>query len=214
MTVEYLRHSGDDLAVVNAARVSFGKAKATFDDKDANLLRYLVQHGHTSPFYHVSLTVRVECAIFIERQWFKHQVGTAANSISGRYVEFDEHYWTPETFRRAAPNVKQGSSDEPLTDDRHTMADHYYRVACRTAFDCYERLLSLGVCKEQARAVLPLATFTQFIFTASLWAWWNFYRQRSAPNAQAEIRVYADAIGALCAEHFPASWQTFKEYSR
>jgi thymidylate synthase (FAD) len=78
----------------------------------------------------------------------------------------------------------------------------------------YSDLLDLGVCKEQARAVLPLATFTQFIFTASLQAWWNFYRQRSDSHAQAEIRVYAEALDALIAPYFPVSWNAFKENAK
>ena len=209
--IEYVNHMGSDLAVVNAARVSFGKHKETLDESDTKLIRYLVKHGHWSPFRHVSLSVRVECPIFVERQWFKHQVGCAANSISGRYVAFDEHYWTPEMFRKAAPNVKQGSSSAVLTSTDEASAVVAYELAMVTAFRSYTALLDLGVCKEQARAVLPLATFTQFIFTASLQAWWNFYRQRSDAHAQAEIRVYADALDTLIAPLFPVSWNAFKE---
>lgn len=209
--IEYVDHMGNDLSVVNAARVSMGKRKDAFDDKDAKLIRYLVKNGHWSPFRHVSLSVRVECPIFIERQWFKHQIGCTANSISGRYVTYEESHWTPATFRKAAPNVKQGSSDETLKNDTHTLAAHIYETACKRSFDAYHSLLSIGVCKEQARAVLPLATFTQFIFTASLQAWWNFYRQRSDAHAQAEIRVYADALDQLIVNYFPVCWNAFKE---
>lgn len=209
--IEYVSHMGDDLTVVNAARVSMGKNKDALEGKDEKLIRYLVKHGHWSPFRHAVLSVRVECPVFIERQWFKHQIGCAANSISGRYVEYEEHYWTPETFRKAAPNVKQGSSDEVFEGWQHEAARYVYEKACQNAFQCYYQLLGLGVCKEQARAVLPLATFTQFIFTASLQAWWNFYRQRSDPHAQAEIRVYADALDQLIVQYFPVSWNAFKE---
>ncbi len=94
--VRYVDHMGSDLTVVNAARVSMGKEHHEFDDKaDTQLIRYLVKHKHVSPFYHPQLTIHVKCPIFVERQWFKHRIGTAANSISGRYVQFEPTFWTP-----------------------------------------------------------------------------------------------------------------------
>jgi len=92
ISVELLSHFGDDLMVVNAARVSYGKNKAEFDDKDEKLIKYLVEHKHTSVFRHCQLQFRITCPLYIERQVFKHQVGLSANSISGRYVDFSDSY--------------------------------------------------------------------------------------------------------------------------
>ena len=94
MKAELLSHFGSDLTITNAARVSYNKQIDEFTEKDIKLINYLVKHGHTSPFRHCSLQFRINCPIYVERQLFKHQVGWAANSISGRYVDFSDTYTT------------------------------------------------------------------------------------------------------------------------
>lgn len=210
--VEYVDHMGSDLSIVNAARVSFGKQKTTFDEKDYRLLVYLVKHEHMSPFRHAVATMRVTCPIFVERQWFKHQVGASANSISGRYVEYDLGYWVPEVLRKGTPSIKQGSLEE--TVDRNEEAVQLYRETCDHVWQVYERLIhEYGVCKEQARSLLGLNTNTQFIFTASLQAWWHFYRLRSDQHAQAEIRTYAQRVGEIMEGLFPNAWKCLREHA-
>src|SRR5688572_12845376 len=109
MKVELLSHFGDDLMVVNAARVSYGKNKTSLDEKDEKLIKYLYDHRHTSVFRHPQLQFRLTFPIFVERQIFKHQVGVSANSISGRYVDFSDEYYMIEEFRNQAKSSKQGS---------------------------------------------------------------------------------------------------------
>jgi thymidylate synthase (FAD) len=109
MKAELLSYMGDDLMVVNAARVSYGKKKTSFDEKDKKLIKYLIEHKHTSPFRHPQLQFRIECPIFVERQAFKHQVGLTANSISGRYVDFSDSYSLPQKLRLQSNDSKQGS---------------------------------------------------------------------------------------------------------
>ena len=109
MKVNLINHFGDDLMVVNAARVSYGKSKEKFDEKDIKLIKYLVEHKHTAPFRHPQLQFRIECPIFVERQLFKHQVGLSANSISGRYVDFSDKYYKFDTLRKQSKSSKQGS---------------------------------------------------------------------------------------------------------
>ncbi len=208
--VRYVDHMGSDLTVVNAARVSLGKEHHEFNEKaDTQLIRYLVMHRHVSPFYHPQLTVHVKCPIFVERQWFKHRIGTAANSISGRYVQFEPTFWTPEKFRQGADDVKQGSTGEKV--ERHEYAHWIYDDVIIRAYSAYKELLELGVCREQARAVLPVALMTEFHFTASLLAWWHFYELRAEEHAQEEIQIYARAIGIILQAHFPVCWQAFEE---
>ncbi|NJN67608.1 MAG: FAD-dependent thymidylate synthase [Chloroflexaceae bacterium] len=209
--VEYVDHMGDDLSVVNAARVSFGKRKTVFDEQDERLLIYLITHEHMSPFRHAFVTVRVTCPIFVERQWFTHKVGTAVNSISGRYVEYDLGYWVPETLRKGSASIKQGSLEEPV--DRHDEALALYRETCDHVWKVYHTLIhEYGVCKEQSRSLLGLNTHTQFIFTASLQAWFHFYRLRTDEHAQAEIQAYAHEVGTIVSRLFPNAWRCLLEH--
>jgi thymidylate synthase (FAD) len=211
--VEYIEHMGDDLSIVNAARVSFGKQKAVFDEQDYRLLVYLVQNEHTSPFRHAVVKLRITCPIFVERQWFKHQVGTSANSISGRYVQYDLGYWVPEVLRKGSSAIKQGSLDEAV--EQHDEALQLYRETCDYVWQVYHRLIhEYGVCKEQARSLLGLNTNTQFIFTASLQAWFHFYRLRTSEHAQAEIRAYAHKVGEIMAGLFPNAWKCMLEHGK
>lgn len=203
--VEYVDHMGSDLNVVNAARVSFGKQKAVLDESDEKLIKYLSTHNHWTPFGQVSLSVRAKVPIFVERQIFKHNVGFVYNSISGRYVELANGAWYPEFFRGANPNVKQGSlrTASAFNDTAMLM----YRNAIEKAQQAYEALLGLGICKEQARAVLPLSTYTEFVATGSLAAWARMYNLRSKPDAQRETQEYAAQVGDILKKHFPVSWE-------
>ena len=112
MNVTLVDKMGNDLSVVNAARVSFGKKKEKFDDKDKKLIGYLARHNHWTPFGHVSLQFHIVAPVFVARQLVKHQVGLVWNEISRRYVDSDPEYYTPEKWRLKASNKKQGSSDE------------------------------------------------------------------------------------------------------
>lgn len=210
MIVKYLKHMGDDLDVVNAARVSLGDESLELDARDEKLIKYLVDNEHTSPLRHCHLKVHITCPIFVARQLMRYRIGMEFNEISGRYVEFDEtQHWQPETWRRGSKSIKQGSLGEEIVSPGS--ADHLYTLAMKHAFHYYRELLAEGVCKEQARAVLPLSMMTQLIATGSLQAWWHFYRQRSHPHAQREIQIYAHEIDTLMSERWPVTWAALKE---
>jgi len=189
--VELLSHFGDDLMIVNVARVSYGKEVVTFEEKDAKLINYLVNHGHTSPFRHPQLQFRITCPIYVERQLFKHQVGLSANSISGRYVDFSDTYSTIDGWRKQSQSSKQGS--EGAIDDQLTASEIESDVIeyCKTA---YKRLIDLGVSKEQARTILPLNLNTSFIWTGSLLAFIHMFNLRIKPDAQQETREVAQKM--------------------
>jgi thymidylate synthase (FAD) len=189
--VELLSHFGDDLMIVNVARVSYGKEVVTFEEKDAKLINYLVNHGHTSPFRHPQLQFRITCPIYVERQLFKHQVGLSANSISGRYVDFSDTYSTIDGWRKQSQSSKQGS--EGAIDDQLTASEIESDVIeyCKTA---YKRLINLGVSKEQARTILPLNLNTSFIWTGSLLAFIHMFNLRIKPDAQQETREVAQKM--------------------
>jgi thymidylate synthase (FAD) len=202
--VEYIDHMGTDASVVNAARVSFDKLAENYSpEQNDKLIKFLAKHKHWSPFSHTSISMRFKAPVFIARQLAKHQIGFAWNEISRRYVDFTPDCWIPDAFRMRAENKKQGSSDEVITDPS-IMLD--YKNMCSAALIMYDRLLERGVCPEQARAVLPQAMYTEWIWTGSLYAWLRMAMLRSHDTAQAEVRVYAKAVGSICNNLFPISW--------
>lgn len=190
-----------DLTAVNAARVSMGKEVSVMSERDERLLTYLADHEHTTPFRHSYVGFHIKAPIFVLRQWMKHQIGCSWNEMSGRYVEFRaDESWSPAEWREAAPSVKQGSGgalDEALS----LSATQTYEGALKHSYEAYKSLISLGVCKEQARACLPLALFSECRWTASVQAIAHFLRLRLDPHAQAEIREYAAAVRTLMGLH-------------
>lgn len=189
-------HFGDDLMVVNAARVSYGKSKSVLDERDARLIRFLVEHGHTSPFRHPQLQFRISCPIFVERQLFKHQVGLTANSISGRYVDFSDEYWTPERLRFQSKDSKQGSAGDLDDESNRTWLSRMSDLADK-ARSLYSEMEAAGIAKEQCRMVLPLCLETQFVWTGSLAAYLNMWRLRLKPDTQQETRELASQMLSL-----------------
>lgn len=192
--VELLNIMGDDLMVVNIARVSFGKQSSEMNDKDIRLLNYLYEHKHTSPWRHPQLQFRITCPIFVERQLFKHQIGMSANSISGRYVDFSESFWELKTLRKQSIDSKQGSSNELLND---TELLKQWNDTINMAQNTYNNMVDRGVSKELARTVLPLALNTTFIWTGSLLAYLHLFELRLKPDAQEETRLIAEKMLSL-----------------
>lgn len=207
---------GDDLTVVNAARVSFGKRKTQLSQGDIKLIKYLAEHKHWSPFRHVQLQFHCKVPEFVARQWYKHVVGIAYteaasvdhawNEISMRYVDAGEFdFYTPTAFRKQSEDNKQASMDETVSDP-DGMLKKQYQAQCSDAFTLYQKLVADGVAKEQARALLPLSVYTEFYWTASLQAIVNFVILRQHAGAQFEIREYADAIDDLVRQVVPISY--------
>lgn len=184
-------------------------------ERDQGLIKFLARKEHWSPFAHPQIQVHVKAPIFVARQLAKHQVGLVWNEVSGRYVEFGHEFFRPDNWRAADPNVKQGSKqDEFITDS--PWIGPYSSTPCtppkvldevvRTCTEAYHSLLQAGVCKEQARMVLPLNLYTEWYWTGSLLAFSRVYNLRSAPDAQAETRVIAGQLDEIIRPLFPASW--------
>jgi thymidylate synthase (FAD) len=205
-TIEVLEVFGNDLTVVNAARVSFAKESAEFSDRDAGLIKYLATHKHTSPFFHPQIRCRVKMPIFLAREWFRHTVGFSRNEVSRRYVDTRPECWTPsaESIRERDPKAKQGSKETPVPDAVAVAAEMAAKNAEVVAY--YESLLARGVAPEVARSVLPQGMYTEFIETASLAAYARLVGLRTDPTAQKEIQVYAGALERLLLPYFPVSW--------
>ena len=193
MNVQLLETFGNDLMVVNAARVSYGKKKEVFDLNDEKLIKYLVSHKHTSVFRHPQLQFRIECPIYVERQLFKHQVGMSANSISGRYVDFSDTYTTIKEWRKQSKDSKQGS-DGSLCLVSQEICNIIQDETIQFCKDQYDRLIKLGVSKEQARTILPLNLNTQFIWTGSLLSFIHLFKLRLKNDAQQETREVVELM--------------------
>lgn len=200
---------GNDLSVVNAARVSFGKRKTTLEDNDIKLLRYLAKHKHMSPFRHVIFQFLLEdVSEVVCRQLYKHQVGcaftsgefreaaTTWNEISGRYVEFAPEFHIPDLFRKQHPSNKQASVEGDAVEANKEAKDLYVS-SVESSYNSYKKLIEMGVCKEQARMVMPLCFKNSLIWTASLEATVHFIHLRDHEGAQLEIRHLARAIREL-----------------
>lgn len=205
-TVTLINHMGTDDSVVDAARVSFNKmAKVYTPEQNQKLLNFLAKHGHWSPFAHTSLSFRIEAPIFVARQLAKHQVGFAWNEVSRRYVDYEPTLWNPAgIWRGRSKDAKQGSLNEPMEDD--TYITQIYDVSVRQAMASYGHLLSLGVCPEQARAVLPQAINTEWIWTGSLYGFHRVCCLRLHATAQEETKAVARDIFIECAHLFPKAW--------
>lgn len=211
--IELLNVMGDDLMVVNAARVSFAKESKQMTGGDVKLIKYLAEHEHTSPFFHPQIQFRIKMPIFVAREWYRHTIGFSRNEVSRRYVDSEPEYWTPapHEIRERDPKLKQGSKETPVEnaeDAYGIMEDH-----CRESVHIYKSLLSKGVAPEIARSILPQSMYTEFIETASLAAYARLYKLRTSPDAQREIQGYAKAIGTILAEKFPVSWEALTSSS-
>lgn len=205
-SIELLHTMGDDLMVVNAARVSFNKESKEMTSGDAKLIKYLADHNHVTPFFHPQLQFRIKMPIFVAREWYRHQIGFARNEVSRRYVDSTPECYVPQEqdIRERDPKLKQGSKSSIITNSEvvHSWFDDH----TKKSITLYENLLQQGVAPEIARTVLPQSMYTEFIETGSLAAYARLYKLRHDPHAQKEIRDYANAIGQLIVTKFPVSW--------
>lgn len=205
MKAEYLDHMGDDLAVVNAARVSFAKWQKEFTGKDKGLLRYLAENAHWTPFAHTAIKLRMQAPVPIRTQCFKHKVGFVENEESRRYISSTPSLYIPEAFRMAPEgSIKQGSGEvHPRSKD---LLDLYYEGA-EGLIELYEKFIKAGVCPEQARFLLPQGVEVNWIWTGNLLSFSRFCRQRMDSHAQKEIQELAKEVSEIIQPIFPASWE-------
>lgn len=206
--VNLVQETGDDLSIVNSARVSFGKRIEQIEDKDRKLIKYLLEHKHGTPFEHNSLTFHVKAPIFIARQWFRHRIASF-NEISGRYVKLKDEFYVPQEFREQSKNNRQASIQSNQLD--HSKLSELYQRSSREAYQNYQRLLELGVAREQARGLLPLNTYTEFYFTCNLRAFLHFIDLRDHQGAQWEIRQYAKTMLEQVQKVFPETIKIWEE---
>ena len=206
----YIGHMGNDLSVVNAARVSFGK-KSEMDmsdpfgppqlkEKDAKLIRYLADHSHISPFGHCFISVHVKSPVFVARQLVKHSY-LRWSEVSRRYVSDKPEFYRPK-LREAALDKKQGSGDDMEDDVLDAVVEQEGIEAAKQ----YTYLLARGVCEEQARMVLPQSMLTEWIWSGSLDAFSRMVKLRLTSDSQQETREVAMQVYDIIQPLFPVSW--------
>jgi len=201
----YVNHMGNDLSVVNAARVSFGKESQwsvfsdnILEDRDRKLIHYLAEHKHLSPFGHCFASFHVKAPVFVARQLVKHKF-LRWNEISRRYVDSKPEFYEPKEWRGRSEDKKQGSDGVVDIYMDQDMQWHRQLVA-------YENLINNGVCPEQARMVLPQSMMTEWYWSGSLDAFADMCNLRCTGDTQLETRLVANQICNSMKEWFPTSW--------
>ena len=222
--VEYISHMGTDLSIVNAARVSFGTEKKEVDQKDIKLINYLMKHNHTSPFEHCTITMRFTVPLFIRSQHHRHRTW-AYNEISRRYTDVDLRFYEPSKFRTQHSSNRQASNPEELINPilgpelKKTLvpssvpsASDLVKAHNKRALKLYEDLMSAGICREQARGVLPQSLYTQYYGTVNLHNLLKFISLRVHDGAQWEIQQVGKACLSLVEDLFPQAVAAYKEH--
>ncbi len=220
-SVEYVSHNGDDVMFVNAARVSFGAHKEKIDDKDIKLIRYLINHNHTSPFEHCSITFRFVVPLFIRSQHHRHRTWSY-NEISRRYTSVDMQFYEPESFRTQHKSNRQASNDELINPDMNDctnrplpvppyLASEAVRNHNTRSMGLYNQLIDKGVCREQARGVLPQNLYTQYYGTVDVHNLLKFIDLRSHEGAQWEIQQVAKACLTIAENYFPVTVEAWRQ---
>jgi len=210
-SVELLGTFGDDLTVVNAARVSFAKESTLLTEGDKKLIHYLAKNNHVSPFFHPQIRLRLKMPLFVAREWFRHTVGFARNEVSRRYVDSEPECYIPneESIRERDTNKKQGSKSTHVENSEY--AKDCIVELTHSSIYTYNALLAAKVAPEVARMILPQSMHTEFIETASLYAYARLCKLRLNPDAQHEIQLYAQAVNSLLEKQFPESWVALNE---
>jgi len=199
----------DDLSVVNAARVSFGRRRDAMDERDEGLIRFLVRDRHGTPFEHNSFRFHVRAPIFVTREWMRHRM-SSFNEFSLRYAKATDDFYVPEAEDVRTQVGKPGAyTFDQVDPDLAEQTREELRRVYESAYDAYARLVDQGVAREVARSVLPVGAYTEFYWTVNARSLMNFVSLRAAETAQREIRRYADAIEHFFARHMPVTHAAF-----
>ena len=226
--VELVDAVGSDLSVVNSARVSFGKHKTELDEKDKKLIKYLIKHKHTSTLEHCFVTFRVKVPLFVRSQHHRHRTWSY-NEISRRYTGFDIQFYEPKAFRTQHESNRQASNADKLIDpevgdyfyddnfifkcvpcedeDMHCLVEAYHKMS----LDVFNMMISKGVCREQARGVLPQNMYTEYYASANLNNILKFIDLRTHEGAQKEIQDMAKGMLEIITKLYPVTVGAYRE---
>ncbi|WP_415921055.1 FAD-dependent thymidylate synthase [Tateyamaria sp. SN6-1] len=213
--VRVIDYMGDDAAICQAARVSYGRGTKSVQN-DEGLIRYLMRHWHSTPFEMCEIKLHVKLPVFVARQWIRHRTANV-NEYSARYSILDREFYIPEPDALAAQSVvnNQGRG-EALSGEEAERVLRYLRDDAMRSYDHYEEMISQdgqqGLARELARMNLPANIYTQWYWKVDLHNLFHFLRLRADAHAQYEIRVYADAICEMVRDWVPAAYRAFEDY--
>jgi thymidylate synthase (FAD) len=212
---------GDDLSIVNAARVSYDKESNEFSERDTKLIEFLIREGHTSPLRHTALTMEVYAPLFVARQWWKYAVASSHvddqngwNESSRRYITEDEQFYIPlsDEWRSKPENSKQGSG-EPIDEEKGAWYFEKLIQTVASGSSLYHQAMDDNIAPELARLFLPAyGMYVRWRWTASLQAVMTFLDQRLEHDAQWEIQQYAKAVNDLTNNAFPRTMELYKKF--
>ena len=213
--IRVIDYMGDDAAIVQAARVSYG-AGTKHVSNDAGLIAYLMRHWHSTPFEMCEIKLHVKLPVFVARQWIRHRTANV-NEYSARYSILDREFYIPEPSQLAAQSaVNNQGRGEVLQGEEAARVLDMLKSDANTAYDHYEAMLSQdgqqGLARELARMNLPANIYTQWYWKVDLHNLFHFLRLRADPHAQYEIRVYAEAICKVVADWVPIAYGAFEDY--
>ena len=218
--VEYVQHMGEDITVVNSARVSFGKHKQEIDGKDRKLIRYLIKHRHTSTLEHNIVTFRFVVPLFVRSQHHRHRTWSY-NEISRRYTDENLQFYEPINFRTQHKSNRQASNTEELIDPVIVpdLADTGFGLKASSrikqhhaeSVNLYNTLMARGVCREQARGVLPQNLYTEYYGTCNLNNLIKFIELRTHEGAQWEIQKVAESCLQIAESLWPITIGHYRE---
>ena len=217
--VDYIDHMGTDLTVVNSARVSFGVHKDELDNRDRKLIRYLIEHKHTSTLEHCSVTFKFTVPLFVHSQHHRHRTWSY-NEISRRYTEKGLKFYEPNMFRTQHKSNRQASNAEGLINpviipdlsdtSEGTRANLALRIHNERSIRLFQRMMTEGVCREQARSVLPQSLYTEYYGTVNLSNLLKFIDLRTHEGAQWEIQEVAKACIDIASDLWPIAVGTYR----
>ena len=200
-------HAGGDLSVVNGARVSFKRRKEQMDSSDEELIKFLMEGRHGTPFEHNMFRFHVKAPIFVAREWFRHRIGSF-NEWSLRYAKIENpDFYVPSEFRTQEGKPGEYTFTEYKGDTKSVQAALIRHN--QDGVDLYNWMINRGIAREQARIVLPLGMFTEFYWTVNARSLMNFLSLRNSQHAQREIREYAMVIEEMFADSMPVTARAF-----
>ena len=213
--IRVIDYMGDDSAICQAARVSYGKGTKSVSN-DEGLIRYLMRHWHSTPFEMCEIKLHVKLPVFVARQWIRHRTANV-NEYSARYSILDREFYIPEADALAAQSTQNNQGrGQVLQGAEAARVLEILKSDSQRTYDHYEEMLSQegqdGLARELARMNLPANVYTQWYWKVDLHNLFHFLRLRADAHAQMEIRVYADAICKVTADWVPFAYGAFEDY--
>lgn len=209
--VRVVDYMGDDVAIVQAARVSYGRGTKKLSD-DRSLIRYLMRHQHSSPLEMAELKLHIKLPIFVARQMIRHRTANV-NEYSARYSEVPDEFYVPQEEEVNLQGTQNKQGGDEIADQQ--VAGEFIEAVgriCAASYEDYQKFLKMGVSRELARIVLPVDYYTQWYWKCDLRNIFNFLRLRLDLHAQHHIRIIAEAMASVVKDWVPLAWEAFDEY--